>query len=76
MKADDYMIGGDHYHKMAVQPWDLMQSILSKEEFRGYLKGCAIKYAMRTGLKDGSDDDSKLIHYLQKLAEFDEEYGY
>jgi hypothetical protein len=71
--ADDYQVGGDHYHRLPVQPWTIMEAILTTEEFRGFLKGNAIKYAMRAGLKD-SDDAEKLKHYLHKLSELDEPY--
>lgn len=72
--ADDYQVGGNHYKSMAVEPWTLMAHILSPEEFRGFLKGNAIKYAMRQGTKPDSDDSAKLMHYLQKLQEFDEQF--
>ena len=62
-------VGGTHYTDMAAQPWDVMQSVLSHAEFVGFLKGNIIKYAMRQGRKDGSDDAAKAQHYRQKLAE-------
>ena len=43
--------------------------MLTHEEFVGYLKGNVIKYAMRAGRKDGSDDLGKARHYMMKLAE-------
>jgi hypothetical protein len=67
-KADDIQIGGTHYKDMTVQPWEVMESLLTPEEFRGFLKGNIIKYAMRQGRKD-SDDAGKLKHYQQKLRE-------
>lgn len=62
-------IGGDHYIKMEVQPWDVMEKILTREEFIGFLKGNIIKYSMRQG-KKGDDDAEKARHYMQKLEEF------
>lgn len=67
-KADDVQVGGSHYKDMAVQPWAVMESVLTTEEFIGFLKGNIIKYAMRQGRKD-SDDAGKLKHYQQKLRE-------
>lgn len=67
-KADDIQVGGTHYKDMAVQPWEVMESLLTPEEFRGFLKGNIIKYAMRQGRKD-SDDAGKLKHYQHKLRE-------
>lgn len=68
MSADSYQVGGTHYKDMPVQPWDIMESVLTQEEFCGYLKGNIIKYAMRNGHK-GEDDAAKCIHYQQKLKE-------
>jgi hypothetical protein len=47
-----------------------MESVLTPEEFVGFLKGNVIKYAMRAGRKEGTDDAEKARHYAQKLAEF------
>ena len=52
-----------------MQPWAVMEVVLTPEEFRGFLKGNVIKYAMRAGHKPGSDDGSKALHYKQKLEE-------
>ena len=68
-RNDDQQVGGTHYTDMAVQPWTLMESILTHEEFVGFLKGNAIKYSMRQGKKEGSDDANKTRHYLSKLKE-------
>lgn len=71
MKADEKQVGGTHYKDMAVQPWAVMEAVLTPEEFRGFLKGNIIKYAMRQGHKD-SDDVGKWHHYVQKLTEVEE----
>ena len=68
--ADDYQVDGDHYTTMDIQPWEVMESVLTPEEFVGFLKGNVIKYAMRAGRKEGTDDADKAIHYAKKLAEF------
>ena len=69
MSADERQVGGTHYKDMPVQPWVVMESVLTPEEFRGFLKGNIIKYSMRQGRKEGSDDAAKAFHYLQKLKE-------
>lgn len=69
MKADDRQVSGNHYKEMAVEPWAVMEAVLTPEEFRGFLKGNIIKYAMRAGHKAGSDDAGKALHYRQKLQE-------
>jgi len=68
-RADDLQISGNHYKEMAVQPWELMESVLTREEFQGFLKGNIIKYSLRAGRKDGSDDAGKAKHYMMKLKE-------
>ena len=67
-KADDLQIGGQHYKQMGVQPWAVMEAVLTREEFIGYLKGNCVKYGMRAGKKD-SDDAGKFTHYKMKLDE-------
>ena len=69
MSADEKQIGGSHYKDMTVQPWAVMKSVLTPEEFRGFLKGNIIKYSMRQGKKEDSDDGNKALHYIQKLEE-------
>ena len=71
LSADEQQVNGRHYLDMQMQPWDVMQAVLTPEEFRGFLKGNVIKYAMRQGKKDGTDDAGKAQHYAQKLAEID-----
>lgn len=67
-RADELQVGGQHYKEMGMQPWHVMEAVLTPEEFRGFLKGNIIKYAMRQGKKD-SDDAGKAQHYWKKLAE-------
>lgn len=67
--ADAVQIGGSHYKDMPIQPWEVMEAVLTPEEFRGFLKGNILKYSMRAGRKEGSDDAGKAQHYRQKLAE-------
>ena len=67
--ADTVQVGGTHYKDMGVQPWEVMENVLTDAEFEGYLKGNIIKYAMRAGRKPGTDDGEKAAHYKQKLME-------
>jgi len=66
--ADDIQFGGTHYKDMAIQPWTVMEAVLTHAEFVGYLKGNIIKYSLRQGKKD-SPDAEKARHYIQKLNE-------
>ncbi len=66
----DIQVEGDHYKKMSIEPWDVMEVALTEEEFKGYLKGNFIKYAMRDGKKPGAIRDvDKAWHYKTKLDE-------
>jgi len=67
--ADDTQVSGSHYKDMPVQPWAVMEAVLTHEEFVGFLKGNVIKYSLRAGRKEGSDDAGKAQHYIQKLEE-------
>lgn len=67
--ADQVQVGGTHYKDMGMQPWEVMESVLTREEFIGFLKGNIIKYSMRAGKKPNSDDTEKAKHYKQKLTE-------
>lgn len=69
MTADEYQVDGSHYKDMPIEPWEVMKSVLTKEEFIGFLKGNIIKYSMRAGRKEDSDDAAKANHYMQKLDE-------
>ena len=69
LAADARQVSGSHYKDMPIQPWTLMEAVLTPEEFKGFLKGNIIKYSMRAGRKEGSDDAGKAKHYMQKLKE-------
>lgn len=73
--ADSLQVGGRHYQDMPIQPWTVMESVLTPEEFRGFLKGNIIRYTMRAGRKEGTDDAGKARHYMQKLAEVEAKRG-
>ena len=75
MTANNFQVGGDHYSKNEIQPWDY---IVANE--LGYLEGNIVKYITRWRDKGGIQDIDKVIHYAQKLKEveilrkFKEEY--
>lgn len=68
-RADDLQVSGNHYKDMPIQPWHVMEAVLTHDEFVGFLKGNIIKYSLRAGRKDGSDDAGKARHYMKKLEE-------
>lgn len=68
-QANHKQVGGDHYMNMGIQPWKAMECWMSPEEFRGFLKGNAIKYLARSNAKGGITDVKKAGHYIEKLTE-------
>ena len=60
-------VGGRHYADKTIQPWDAMEAWMSAEQFRGFLRGNAIKYLARCDDKGGVEDLRKAAHYLDKL---------
>lgn len=60
-------VGGNHYEEMGVQPWDAMKAWMTADEYRGFLKGNAIKYLARSNVKGGVEDVKKAAHYLEEL---------
>jgi hypothetical protein len=64
MSANGDQIGGTHYKKHAIQPWDY---IIAND--LGYLEGNIVKYISRWKDKGGVEDIRKVIHYAQKLIE-------
>jgi hypothetical protein len=43
--------GGDHYKRMGIEPWDVVDT-WPLEQRIGYYRGGALKYTMRMGNKD------------------------
>jgi hypothetical protein len=74
-RANDTQVGGDHYRKKSVQPWDAMQSWMTPEQFSGYLLGGTFKYLARYREKGGVTDLEKARHTLDKLIEVEKEIG-
>lgn len=67
--ADMQQIGGKHYTSKRIQPWAAMEAWMSAEEFKGFLRGNAIKYLARCNDKGGIEDVMKARHYINKLIE-------
>ena len=64
----------EHYRGMPIEPLEVMQAILTPEEYRGFLKGNIIKYSMRAGRKAGEPVDKevdKARNYQQLLDAYD-----
>ena len=57
-------IGGDHYAKHKIQPWDIID-----EYDLSFYAGNVLKYLLRYKDKGGVEDLKKAQHYLEKLIE-------
>ena len=68
-QARESQIGGDHYRKLVIQPWDAMQEWMTSDQFTGFLQGNILKYIVRFRDKGGVQDLRKAQHYLAKLIE-------
>lgn len=70
MSARQQQVGGSHYRDMEVQPWDAMKAWMTPAEFKGFLRGNAIKYLARCDKKGAPVEDlRKARHYIDRLIE-------
>lgn len=68
-KASATQVAGDHYKKMGVEPWDVVDTWPLEQRIGAYRHG-ALKYLMRMGSKDQSAQEiAKGKHYMEKLLE-------
>ena len=56
----DKQIGGNHYRKMTIQPYEF----IAKNDL-SFFQGNVIKYVCRYKLKNGIQDLEKIIHYCE-----------
>ena len=62
-------INPDHYKQGGIETIDYLRAKLTPEEFKGFLKGNAIKYLSRAELKGGKEDYKKAQWYINELNE-------
>lgn len=63
-------INPSHYTNGGIETIDFMKAKLTPEEYRGYLRGSALKYLSRMGNKDASKQEAeKSGWYVTKLIE-------
>lgn len=65
--AGDAVLHPSHYCRNGHECIDIIRSVLTEEEFRGYCKGNCIKYIFRCEAKGGEEDIRKAIQYLRFL---------
>ena len=62
-KTLNYQVSGDHYHKMKIQPWEIIDA-----HNLNFYEGNILKYLLRK--KDNRKEDlKKLIHYAEHMIE-------
>jgi hypothetical protein len=61
-------INPTHY-KGTIECIDAIESTMTKEAYRGYLKGNVLKYVWRYEKKNGVEDLQKAEWYLKKLID-------
>ena len=62
-----------HYQLLSQQPIEIMQTLFSADEFRGFLWGNVIKYALRYGHKD---ERRKLYYRSFTMREWGDVHNY
>ena len=68
-KKKDMVNKPPHYNQGSVECIDAMESMLSREEFIGYLRGNSFKYRWRWRGKNGQQDLDKAKWYEDKLED-------
>ena len=67
MKKRDAINPG-HYKAGGIEVIDYLRAKMTPEEFRGFLKGNAMKYLSRAEQKGGPEDYEKAAWYTSMLA--------
>lgn len=66
--ASERQVGGDHYRRFKIQPWD----VIDEYDLSFYAGNC-LKYLLRAGRKGSRLEDlKKARHYLDKMIELEE----
>jgi hypothetical protein len=68
--AQARQVGGEHYASMAIQPWQVMRAVMTREEYTAYHIGTVLAYLMRHKAKGGEQDIKKAQHHLTELVEY------
>lgn len=58
-----------HYTAGEIECKDAIRAALTREEFRGWVKGNAFAYLWRERLKGGDQDIDKAVNFLEWLKE-------
>ena len=64
---------GSHYEKASMQPLEVMQRIMTAEQFEGFLYGCCLKYLLRKDYKGQRESDEykarQYAYWLEMVKE-------
>lgn len=71
----DVVNSPSHYNKGGVECIQAIESMLTPEEFIGYLRGNSLKYRWRFRYKNGIEDLYKARWYEDRLLKYIEETG-
>lgn len=63
----------EYYKIGCIETIDYIKAKLSREEYKGFLKGNILKYLSRAGHKDNKEknDYEKAMYYCKKLSEIE-----
>jgi predicted transcriptional regulator len=69
IKTSEKVNSPAHYNSGSIECIDAIESMLTKEEFTGFLRGNILKYQWRYKQKNGAEDLKKAQWYFDKLKE-------
>lgn len=69
----DFMTPAHYVLEDGSDSMDLIAKILGREQFKGFLRGNALKYLIRYELKGGIEDLKKALDYIERLVDLEEE---
>lgn len=69
----DFMTPAHYVLEDGSDSMDLIAKILGREQFKGFLRGNALKFLIRYELKGGIEDLRKALDYIERLVELEEE---
>lgn len=69
----DFMTPAHYVLEDGSDSMDLIAKILGRKQFKGFLRGNALKYLIRYELKGGIEDLRKALDYIERLVDLEEE---
>lgn len=69
----DFMTPAHYVLEDGSDSMDVVAKILGEEQFKGFLRGNALKYLIRYEQKGGIEDLRKALDHIERLAELEED---